>query len=592
MSTEHDLNQETEVTAMANENTDNKPTVDYSTFSLDELIAALVVYTDKETIIKEKKIIDEIKRAFYDTFNDSLVDTNTEDPEAVIVNDKLYLLKTTFETKYFEIKEIQKQHYKKVETSLKQNLQERLDIIEELKNLVSPENTETNKFGVFSTLSDRWKNAGPTPKDKYNHLWNNYHFHVENFFDYIHLDKEARDLEFKSNYEKKIKILERLNDLLSEKDLKKALNEFKLLQNSWREVGPVERNKRQELWDAFDYINSLVEEKRKNLKALLREEEISNLAQKNELIIAIQELTTEPKNSIDFWNTQSKKLQSLKDSFMSIGRTPKASSDNTWANFRSALKEFNTQKNNYFKILREEQNINIAKKKALIAKAQEVEKNEDITSTIEVVKQLQRDWKKIGHVPSKFSNPLWQEFKTSCDNFFNRLHEQKNIESEQEIEAFNQKTAYLKSIEKTKLSESPEKGLEEIQLITTKWNEIGRVPFSKIAIQEEFNQFIDSLYNQIQLDANELDLLKFRGRLDRFKANNDTDKLLEEERFISKKINDERTEINQLENNISFFSTNGKKENPFLKEIEKTIAKNKESLNNWKIKLGILRNLK
>lgn len=584
MNTEIDNNQEIE------EQVNN---IDYSNLSPEEAIVKINDFNTEDEVIDNKVAIETLKKVFYDYFNEEMDKIIVmDDEEGTIAKDQLYLKKNAFDSKYFEIKAIQKKHYKKIEANQKNNLQIRLDLIEELKNLISPENTVVNKFSSFKDIQERWRNAGICPKDKYNHVWNSYHFHVENFFDYIHLDKEARDLEFKNNYDKKVELLSRLNELLSESDIKKALTEIKLIQKVWREdVGPVEKSKRQELWDQFDAINTQVAEKRKELKILLSEEEKLNLTKKRALIEEINNLTSTTQESIDFWTSQNKKLQTLKETFMSIGKTPKAKNEETWASFRAALKNFNTKKNEYFKQLREEQQVNINKKKALIAQAKEIENSTDWNESTETVKRLQRDWKKIGYVPSKYSNPLWKEFKSVCDNFFNKLHAQKNAANEKEIEAFKQKEKFLKTVDKTKLSGTPEEDIIIIQEVVEKWNEIGRVPFAKKKIQDDFDKAIDELYSKVKLDAQELEVLRYKSYIERIIASDDEKKLLEEEQFISKKLNDERNEITQLETNISFFSS-GKSENPFLKEVEKNISRHKEDFEKWKLKLGILRNLK
>lgn len=562
---------------------------DYDSLSLEELIQEINLYKTEDQIIAERNQIEAIRKAFSENFNDTLSELDSENEDDLAKKDQLYAKKSVFDKTYFEIKTIQKKHFKDVENTLKKNLQERLDIIEELKNLIKPENQSNNKFNAFHSISERWKNAGPIPKDKYNHVWNNYRFHVENFFDYIHLDKEARDLEFKHNYDKKVELLNRLEALLQENDIKQALADIRLIQKVWREdIGPVERVKREELWTRFDALNEKVNERRKDLKALLSVNEKQNAEQKQAIISQIQELTLNTKNSVEFWNKQSEKLNELKENFIKIGRAPKDVSDQLWANFRNSLKQFNEQKNSYFKSLREEQNKNIEKKKALVAQAKALENSEDWAQATETVKRIQAEWKKIGHIPAKFSNSLWNEFKTACDHYFDRLHALKNAANEQEIKAFEQKSTLLKSLEKVKLNGDPKADIASIQTIIQEWNQIGRVPFAQKGIQEEFNKAIDGLYSKIKMDKKELELLQFKSSIERIVANGDTRKLNEEEIYISKKINEIKAEINQLENNILFINS-GKKANPFLESIRKNIDTQKEILEKWKEKLKIVR---
>ena len=596
MSTEQESNMEMinaeSFTSVEEDNHDLEITTDskdYHSLSIEELSQELNPFQTEEQIIAGRNQIEAIRKAFLDNFNEAIATLDSENEADVAQKDLLYSKKSVFDKVYSDIKSIQKKHYKDVENTLKKNLQERLDIIEELKNLIKPENHTNNKFNAFHALSERWKNAGSIPKDKYNHVWNNYRFHVENFFDYIHLDKEARDLEFKHNYDKKVELLNRLEALLQEKDIRQSLADIRLIQKVWREdIGPVERVKREELWARFDALNEKVIEKRKELKTLLSADEKQNAEQKQAIIVQIQELTQNVKNSVEYWNKQSEKLNELKESFIKIGRAPKEVSDQLWADFRNALKHFNEQKNTYFKGLREEQNKNIEKKKALVAQAKALESSEDWATATETVKKIQAEWKKIGHIPAKFSNPLWNEFKTACDHYFDRLHAVKNATNEQEVQAFEQKTALLASIEKTKLSGEPKEDLAAIQAIIQQWNQIGRVPFAKKGIQEEFNKAIDGLYGKIKMDKKELELLQFKSAIERIVANGDTRKLNEEEIFISKKINEIKAEINQLENNILFLNS-GKKANPFLETVRKSIDTQKDVLDKWKEKLKIIR---
>ncbi len=570
------------------ESEENLFVVDYDSLPVDKLIAELAKFDTKEIILAHRNEIEAIKKAFYNHFNDALQNSDSESDENLALKDILFKQKADFESKFGAIKDIQKKHFKNVEADLKTNLEERLAIIEGLKDLIKPENTVTNKFAAFNTLRERWRNAGACPKDKYNHVWNNYHFHVENLFDYIHLDKEARDLEFKHNYDKKIELLQRLEILLGESDAQKSLSAIRLIQKVWREdIGPVERHKREELWAKFDALNEKVNELKKQVKAALSEEEKDNFNKKTEIINQIGLLTTEPKNSVDFWNKQSENLNALKEGFLKIGRAPRDVNEQLWSDFRSALKQFNEQKNNYFKKLREEQNSNIEKKKALVEKAKALENSENVSST-DIVKQLQEEWKKIGHVPSKFSNPLWFEFKAACDNYFNRLHERKNAENQVEVEAFTKKEAFLKVIESTVLSGVIKDDIAAIQSLVKEWNEIGRVPFSKKNIQDTFNKAIDALYGTLKMERTALELLQFKSGIERIVASGDFRKLNDEEIYLSKKITEIKTEINQLENNILFFS-NAKKDNPFVLEVKKNIEKHKDNLEKWNQKLKIVR---
>jgi hypothetical protein len=549
--------------------------------SLNELILLLKSLNDDDAVISSKNEINAIKDSFTLNFQNQLDTLNDENEDDIAFRDKLYAQKKEFDTVLFDIKNRQKKIYKTIEKELENNVKERLQIIEEIKGLIHPENNSTHKFSEFNQLRERWKNAGACPREQSNHIWNTYHFHVENFFDYIHLDKDARDLEFKNNYEKKVEILSRLSELVAVKDIRSVLSDIKLLQKVYREdIGPVEHTKREVLWSEFDAINNRLNERKKELKEIIAQEQEANLDQKRALIKEIYTLIEKTEPSFDFWKTQTQKLNSIREAFTSIGRTPKKTADIIWPEFRNAVKEFNDHKNIFFKGLREEYQKNADAKRALISRAKALENSEDWLKATEELKRIQQQWRKIGYVPAKLSNTLWKEFKTSCDTFFNRLKEQKKSESQDEIVALENKKIFLSKIKTTKLSGDTVSDIETIQNIIKEWNEIGRVPYAKKDIQNDFNQAIDGLYAQLKIEKDTLEMLQFKSAIERIAAFGDTKKLADEEIYVSKKITEIKSEIIQLENNIQFIS-NAKKTNPLIQAVQNNIENHKKTLEKW-----------
>jgi len=469
-----------------------------------------------------------------------------------------------------------------------------LAIVEELKELINPNENIKDTLKHFNELRERWKNAGPIPKDKYNHVWNNYHFHVENFYDYLHLDREARDLDFKHNLDLKQKIIARVEELIQETDVNKAFRELQDLHKIWKEdIGPVSREHRDAIWNQFSDLTKQMHDKRELLFEKLRGTEVENLEKKKDIIAKIEELATIKVNAHSQWLAQIEKVEALRTAFFAAGKVPSEVNEETWATFKTAVRNFNSFKNSFYKEIKKDQNENLSKKNALVAKAQELKDSTDFDATTPVMKRIQDDWKKIGHVPRKYSDKVWAEFKAACNHYFDRLKEQKSEDNAEEMEAFDNKKAYLDTLREYQLTGDHKTDLDAIKLHIETWKSFGRVPFPRRHIEGKFNKILDALFDKLSLSKKETDMMRFATRMDQLSENNDTRKLENEKIFLMRKIDEVQNEIFQLENNIQFFTNtkNAKKENSIVLEVRKNIAIHKESLDIWKEKLKQLRNL-
>jgi hypothetical protein len=574
------------------------PMQDYDTFPLDKLVDELKKLVNTDKVMSVKEHIEEIKKSFLLQFNHLIEEKKEEfnasnqDP-----NEEFQYhspLKSKFDEYYNIFREKRNVHFKNLQTNLKSNLDDRLAIVEELKELINPQENIKDTLKHFNELRERWKNAGAIPKDKYNHVWNNYHFHVENFYDYLHLDREARDLDFKYNLEQKQKIITRVEELVNETDISKAFRELQDLHRIWKEdIGPVSKEHRDVIWNKFSELTKKIHDKRELLFESQRANELQNLEIKKGIIATIEVLATEKVGSHSQWLVQIQKVEALRNEFFAAGKVPSDVNEQTWAAFKAAVRNFNSFKNSFYKDIKKDQNDNLNKKMALVAKAKELQESTDFSATTPVMKQIQEEWKQIGHVPKKYSDKIWKEFKDACNHYFDKLKEHKSEENTDEVAAFDNKKAYLDTLRSFELTGDHKTDLDAIKLHIETWKGFGKVPFSRRHIEGKFNKILDALFEKLSLSKKDTEMMRFSNRIDSLSESNDTRKLDNEKIFLMRKIEEVQNEIFQLENNIQFFTNtkNAKKENSIVLEVRKNIAIHKESLEVWKEKLKQLRNL-
>lgn len=574
------------------------PMQDYDLLSLESLVDELKNLVTNEKVMSVKEHIEEIKKSFLAKYNHLLEEKKEEfiagNPDTTDEFQYHSPIKTEFDQYYSLFRDNKNTHFKSLQTNLKTNLENRLGIVEELKELINPQENIKDTLKHFNDLRDRWKNAGPIPKDKYNHVWNNYHFHVENFYDYLHLDREARDLDFKHNLEQKQKIVARVEELINEADINKAFRELQDLHKIWKEdIGPVSREHRDEIWNKFSDLTKQMHDKREVLFENLRGNELENLEKKKEIVAKIEVLATEKVNAHSQWIGQIEKVEALRTAFFSAGKVPSDVNEETWAAFKTAVRNFNSFKNSFYKDIKKDQNNNLSKKKALVAKAKELQESIDFDVTTPIMKQIQEEWKLIGHVPRKYSDKIWSEFKEACNHYFDKLKEQKNEENGDEIESFDKKKSYLETLREFQLTGEHKTDLDAIKLHIETWKSFGKVPFARRHIEGKFNKVLDVLFDKLSLSKKDSEMMRFSNRMGNLSDSNDSRKLENEKIFLMRKIDEIKNEIFQLENNIQFFANtrNAKKENSIVLEVRKNIEKHKEELNILKDKLKQVRSI-
>ncbi|MBC7641557.1 MAG: DUF349 domain-containing protein [Flavobacterium sp.] len=573
--------------------------LDYEAFTMEDLIAELEKLTAVEKVMSVKDHVEGIKNAFLQKFYQLLeekkeaFETENNDPDETFNYQSP--LKQKFDILYTTYKNRKNTHFKSLQNDLKTNLETREALVEELKNLIHKQDNIGSSLKQFNDIRDRWKNAGAIPKDKYNHVWNNYHFHIENFYDILHLDREARDIDFKHNLVLKLNIIVRCEELVQEIDVNKAFRELQDLHKIWKEdIGPVSREQRDEIWIKFSDLTKQMHDKRDAIFEILRASENENLEKKTQIISQLQDLANQKVDSHNNWSLQVAKVEALRESFFAIGKVPNEVNEETWQKFKIAVKNFNLLKNSFYKDIKKDQNDNLHKKQALIAKAKELQDSTDFAVTTPIMKQIQEDWKTIGHVPRNVSDKLWKQFREACNHYFEKLKEQKNEENAEEVIAFEKKKEFMETLREFAMTGDHKTDLDAIKLHIENWKSFGRVPAQRRHIEGKFNKILDALFEKLSLSKKDTEIMRFANRMEQFSENNDTRKLENEKVFLMRKIEEVQSEIFQLENNIQFFTNtrNAKKENSIVLEVRKNIEKHREELVILREKLKQLRTIK
>jgi len=569
------------------------PNIDYSQLTELELISELKSIIHSKPVQQIKDTVENIKNEFNLKFQEGL-EKNKESflAEGGNIIDFYYTTpeKKEFDSFYYHYKDKRSTYYKNLQKDQKANLTKREEIIEELKSLFNAKENTSTIYKRFRDIQERWFETGSIPRDKYNTVWNNYHHHVENFYDILHLDREFRDRNFKQNLEHKLRLIGRAEELTKEENNSKAFRELQMLHKMWKEeIGPVAKEFSDDIWEKFSAATKIIHDKRNEYL-----EEQEKVAEKNvdlkiELINNIASLTETAKNKgHQTWQNTIKKVQELRDQFFESGKVPRSKNKEIWNSFKEATRNFNKEKNAFYKGQKKEQFDNLAKKKELIKVAQDNKDGDDFETLTPLMKKIQADWKKIGHVPRKDSDKIWKEFKAICNHYFDRLHSQKDEANKEELANFEAKKTFLESLKSLTLEGDHSKDILTITSKIKDWKGLGRVPYTKKNIEQDFNKTLDTLFEKLDVDKKQIELIKFENKLNSFVSEEDDRKLKNEEFFISKKVGEIKNEIRQLENNLLFFK-HVKDDNPMVKDVHKNISKQKENLNTWIEKLKKVR---
>jgi hypothetical protein len=562
--------------------------VDYSKLALEELVAELENTLSNNPVQKIKSKVDTIKNAFNEQFGALLAvkkEAFLADGGNVIDFQFSSPIKSEYNQLLSEYKKQRDAYYGNIEKQLKENLEKRLLVIESLKSLI--ENADaTSMHKHFKEIQDAWRGIGPVSKTRYNDTWKTYHHHVERFYDLLHLSNDFRDLDFKHNLEEKLTIIVKAEALAEVSDINEAFKELQDLHKIWKEdIGPVSQEMREEVWQRFSAATKKIHDRRHDHFREMRSKYQEIIEKKLAIVAEINSCDTSANKSHNDWQKSIKSIEALRQNYFSAGKLPYSKSEEVWLQFKAATKNFNSAKNVFYKQEKGGQQENLEKKIALIEIAESLKESEDWNAATDTLKKVQSDWKKIGHVPRKFSDDIWKRFKGACNHYFDRLHEEKNTVDKEEQLVVDAKKAFLEAL---KVEENHTKD-SVLEVIST-WKDLGRLPRNLRHLEGKFNKQVDRMLETLSLDKKEISMLKFTTLVDSLAAENDARKLDSEQLFVRKKIDETVKEVQQLENNLGFFS-NAKADNPLVLNVRNRVEEFKEELVLWKEKLSYIKKL-
>ena len=458
---------------------------------------------------------------------------------------------------------------KNQEKEHQENLEKRNQIIEKLKNLYINTEPNTNLFRAIREIKEEWANAGAVAKSEFKNLNHNYFHHLNQFYQMLDLNKEYREQEYAHNLEKRKSIIARAEELINEVSVQKALNELQYLHRLWKEEAePVAEEFRDSTWEAFKEISNKIHERKSELLAQIEVEQQKALEKKNEIIAKLKNFASS-KEAVthNYWQQAIKQVEQLRSEFLKLGNVPKKLSNQNWTEFKTALRAFNTKKNDFYKNLKNSQHVNLEEKQKLISIAQDNMHSEDWDTAVPLFKKLQEDWKNIGHVPKNQANKVWNDFRDACNTFFNNFREKNASTTDDWKQNYHQKKALL---EELKQINDEEGSVEKIEQIKSSWDSIGKVPRNKMSINNEFNKVLKE-----KLKLNKINVFDL-------KEDNLTEaQLTDKARKIKSQIADLEAEVVKLENNINFFN-NPSRENPLLKDTYDKIDEKKALIESLK----------
>lgn len=482
------------------------------------------------------------------------------------------------------IKEKRAKYLLKLEEEKKENLTKKLAIIEAIKEISTSPDVANKSYNHFKELQQQWKEIKAVPADKANDLWRNYHLYTEQFYDLLKLNNEAREYDFKKNLELKTKLCELAEALNDEKDVISASAKLQELHHQYREIGPVAKELREEVWLRFKNASTVINKKHQAYFETLRAKEADNLEKKTALCERLEALNINKSTTINAWEAQSKEVLDIQKEWKTIGYATQKMNVKIFERFRKACDEFFENKAMFFKDMKDTFAINIEKKKKLIETAKQLVTSTDWNATGEKFIRLQKEWKTIGHVPRKTGDKLWEEFNSTCNKFFDARKEAGADAHENEHKNLERKQNIVQQL-KTFVEEKAEDVQDKILSLMKEYNNIGHVPYKeKDKIYTEYQEVVDRLKKELNISI-------ARKRLDAFKNNlkkvvEQGENALESERNRLFRAYERITqELKTYENNLGFFNASSKKGNSLVDEMNRKIHKLKDEIELLKNKI-------
>jgi len=438
-----------------------------------------------------------------------------------------------------------------LEAEKEQNYRTKLAIINELKELVDSDETLNHTFNKFRELQQRWKETGPVPLQQVKDLWETYNLHVENFYNFIKINKELRDLDLKKNYEQKAALCEQAEALVLEPSVIEAFHKLQKLHDAWRETGPVANEFKETLWERFKAASSRINKQHQEHFEALKAEQVKNLELKTELCAAAEELSAQPSTTRKEWNKASERLLEIQKTWKTIGFAPKKDNNRIYERFRAACDKFFEAKRAFYAGVKTEMEHNLQLKVELCEQAEALSESENWKATTEELIALQARWKEIGAVSRRHSDVVWKRFRVACDKFFERKASHFSGVDSQYEENLQKKLALLDEMAAADVAAG---GFEVIREFQRRWGEIGFVPIKqKDAIQKRYKAVVDAMFDTLRGSERDRSMNRFRDKVSSLKASGDRRLRSERERLYNK-VRQMEQEIALLENNIGFFA--------------------------------------
>ena len=466
-----------------------------------------------------------------------------------------------------EYKNKKGQHFKEIEANQKANLSRKKEIIEEIKQLIDQSEHNSTSYKQFKNLQEAFHATGQVPRAESNNIWQTYKFHVERFYDFLHLNRDLREADFKHNYTEKLKIIERAEELAKQTDVIASMRELNNLHRLWKnDLGPVAHEHREDLWNRFQAatkaIHHLKNEYNKNIDSIQED----NLAIKNGVLNEIKELLENKPENHNAWQNAIKKVNTLKEKFHAVGRVPKNENKRLWNSFRELSRQFNQEKNHFYKQQKTEEKAFVDAKRALIDEVKAILDDPNYRDHINRMKAIQNDWKKTGRISRRLSNKLWEEFKALTNLYFDRIKNKVEALSAEDQAKLASQTNFVEQVLKTEAPTTPKKLETFINEQVEQWQ--GLNPEASSPAQRKLMQHLVGLWDASSLSAKEKGSQKFATQLSLIK--NDAEALNKEHTSQKKKIDEIATELIQLQNNLQFFS-NSSSDNPVVVEVNNKI---------------------
>lgn len=491
---------------------------------------------------------------------------------------------------YRDYKKQRAAYYKQLEEQLNLNLDVKKAIVEEIKNLPNIEGSVPDKYHRFRELQDRWHNTGPVPRAESSELWNNYHFHVDNFYDFLNISNQLRELDFKKNLEAKTLLCEEAEALAEKEADHGTFTTLQELHSKWKKTGPVDREHREPMWERFSEATKKVHEKRHDFFKKLREDREVLIERKRDLIAKMKEFNLEAFKTHGAWQKAIKEMDELRTNFRQIGRINLAENDVVWEEFREVNRSFNRAKNAFYKQLKAQHHKNLERKQALLARAEELKDSDDWHDAANELKRIQSDWKKIGYVPKSESDKIWKAFRSACNHFFDRLTEHNKDRDKQFEGNLKVKQELLKELKEWDPTDKKD-GKQELKTFINKWKDAGRVPRGNREIENEFNTLLDERFKTLKINRKEASMIRFENKVHNLIDSENRRELNKQDDMLYRKIEEAEKELRQLENNIQFFA-HADENSPIVKEANRNIARQKEQIELLKEKRKQLRQMR